>query len=42
MCHAVKCEICSKILYFEEYYEHIKSCRPELEKVEVAIEEKEA
>jgi hypothetical protein len=41
MCHAIKCEICGEVLYFEEYYEHIKNCKPELEKPEIVIEEKE-
>ena len=35
MCFMVRCEVCGELVYAEEYHKHVKSCKPELEKVEV-------
>ncbi len=40
MCYTVRCEVCGEIIYIEEYSEHIKSCKPELERVELEREVK--
>jgi len=35
MCYTIKCEACGEVIYIEEYDEHLNSCKPELEKVEL-------
>ncbi len=37
MCHAIRCEVCGKLMEYDEYYTHIKACKPETEKVEVSL-----
>ena len=40
MCHAVRCEICGLLMEYDEYYTHIKACKPETEKVSITVEGK--
>jgi len=39
MCFLTKCEICGEIMEYEDYFPHSKVCKPELEKVEVIVEQ---
>ncbi|MEM2856440.1 MAG: hypothetical protein QW416_04990 [Candidatus Nitrosocaldaceae archaeon] len=41
MCDIIVCEICNRILDAEEYHQHIKECKPELEKVDLKVEVKQ-
>ncbi len=36
MCHAVRCEVCGLLMDYYEYYTHVKTCKPETEKVEAS------
>ena len=40
MCHAVRCEICGLLMEYDEYYTHIKECKPETEKASITVEGK--
>lgn len=35
MCFLVRCEICGTLMEYEDYCSHGKTCKPELEKVEL-------
>jgi len=40
MCHAIRCEVCGMLMEYDEYYTHIKECKPETEKVQLTVERK--